>query len=37
LLLCNVNNHVNSLLVITGLDRILEVRETREEAVAALG
>jgi anti-sigma B factor antagonist len=37
LLLCNVNSHVNSLLVITGLDRILEARETREEAVAALG
>jgi anti-sigma B factor antagonist len=36
LLLCNVNSSVNSLLVITGLCRILEMKETREEAVGAM-
>ena len=36
LLLCNVNSHVHSLLLITGLDRVLEVRGTREEAVGGL-
>ncbi len=36
LLLCNVNSSVNSLLVITRLNRILDVKRTRDEAVAAL-
>ena len=36
MVLCNLNNSVSSLLVITGLDRILEVRKTREEAIEAL-
>jgi anti-sigma B factor antagonist len=33
LLLCNINNSVSSLLVITGLNRILNVKKNREEAV----
>ncbi len=33
LLLCNINNGVGSLLVITGLDKILTVKKTREEAM----
>jgi anti-sigma B factor antagonist len=33
LMLCNVNSHVHSLLLITGLDRVLAVKGTREEAV----
>ena len=33
LVLCNLNNSVSSLLVITGLEKILEVKKTREEAV----
>lgn len=36
LVLCNMNNSLSSLLVITGLNRILDVRKTREEALASL-
>jgi anti-sigma B factor antagonist len=36
LVLCNLNNSVSSLLVITGLDRILDVKKTRDEAFASV-
>ncbi len=36
LVVCNLNNSVSSLLVITGLKIILNVKGTREEAVASL-
>lgn len=36
LTLCNMNSSLGSLLVITGLSKILDVKKTREEAVAAL-
>jgi anti-sigma B factor antagonist len=37
LVLCNLNNSVSSLLVITGLEKILEVKKTRGEAMDPLG
>lgn len=33
LILCNINKSVNSLLVITRLNLVLDVKDTREEAV----
>lgn len=36
LVLCNLNNSVSSLLVITGLEKILEVKKTRNEAMGSL-
>ncbi len=36
LVLCNLNNSVSSLLVITGLEKILEVKKTRDEAMGSL-
>ena len=36
LVLCNLNNSVSSLLVITGLDKILEVKKTRDQAMEFL-
>jgi anti-sigma B factor antagonist len=36
LVVCNLNNSVSSLLVITGLNIILNVKGTREEAVTSL-
>jgi anti-sigma B factor antagonist len=36
IVLCNVNNSVSSLLVITGLDKILEVKKTKAEAMESL-
>jgi anti-sigma B factor antagonist len=36
LVLCNMNNSLSSLLVITGLDRILEVKKTRDQAIESL-
>jgi anti-sigma B factor antagonist len=36
IVLCNVNNSVSSLLVITGLDKILEVKKTKAEARESL-
>ncbi len=36
LVLCNLNNSVSSLLVITGLEKILEVKKTRDQAMESL-
>jgi anti-sigma B factor antagonist len=36
LVLCNLNNSLSSLLVITGLDRILDVKKTRDQAIESL-
>ncbi len=36
LVLCNLNNSVSSLLVITGLEKILDVKKTRDEAMGSL-